>query len=231
MSKSNFAGFDQSLMKFLKQLARNNNREWFQENKSRYEQDLLKPCLSFIKEFEPRLKKVSSYFVANDSRVGGSLMRIYRDTRFAKDKTPYKTNVGIHFRHEMGKDVHAPGFYVHIAPGECFLGAGIWCPPTDSLGKIRNAIIDEQAKWKRARDNKRFRETFDLTKESLKSVPRGYAKDHPLIEDLKLISFCGLQAISESDVTSDFFIDDVANSFSASRPYMRFLCDALKIPF
>jgi uncharacterized protein (TIGR02453 family) len=231
MTNDAFSEFQPSLVHFLSQLSRNNNRIWFQKNKARYEQDVLEPSLAFIRAFAPHLKKVSGYFVANDSRVGGSLMRIYRDTRFAKDKTPYKTNVGIQFRHEMGKDVHAPGFYVHIAPDECFLGIGLWCPATEALTKIRNAIVEEPAKWKRARDNKKFREHFELTGERLKSAPRGFDKEHALIEDLKFKSFCGTTSLSEEDVLSDTFMDDVANSFVASRPLMRFLCEALHIPF
>jgi len=231
MSTHDFTGFDKSLLTYLKQLTRNNNREWFQKNKSRYEEKLLEPCLEFIRAFEPRLKKLSSYFVANDSRDGGSLMRIYRDTRFAKDKTPYKINVGIQFRHEMGKDVHAPGYYVHIAPSECFLGVGMWSPPTDALGTIRKSIVDDPAKWQRTRDNKHFRDQFELMDDSLKSAPRGFDKNHPLINDLKLKSFCGMQHISAADFTSKSFIDDVAISFKASRPFMGFLCDSLKIPF
>ena len=231
MTNDAFSEFQPSLVHFLGQLSRNNNRTWFQKNKARYEQEVLEPSLAFIRVFAPRLKKISKYFVANDSRVGGSLMRIYRDTRFAKDKTPYKMNVGIQFRHEMGKDVHAPGFYVHIAPDERFLGIGLWCPATDALTKIRNSIVEEPAKWKRARDNKKFREHFELAGERLKSAPRGFDKEHPLIEDLKFKSFCGTTMLGEKDVLSDTFIDDVANSFAASRPLMRFLCEALHIPF
>ena len=130
-----FDRFQPSLFEFLEQLADNNNRPWFLENKPRYERDVLEPALAFIRAFEPRLKKISPYFVASDRRVGGSLMRVYRDTRFHKDGEPYKTNVGIQFRHEQGRDIHAPGFYVHIAPGECFLAVGLWRPEPEALGQ------------------------------------------------------------------------------------------------
>ncbi len=123
-----------SFFEFLEQLAANNNRPWFAKNKSRYEEQVLGPALEFIRAFQPRLKKIAPHFVASDRRMGGSLMRIYRDTRFAKDAKPYKTNVGIQFRHELGRDVHAPGFYVHIAPGECFLALGLWRPEPDGAG-------------------------------------------------------------------------------------------------
>ena len=173
MTKSEFSRFDAKLLKFLKDLAANNNREWFQENKARYEADVLQPAQAFIRAFAPVLAKLSPLFVADDRRVGGSLMRIYRDTRFSKDKTPYKTNVGIHFRHEIGKDVHAPGFYLHLACDECFLGAGMWMPATKVLTKIRNEIVDDPAKWKRVRDGKRFCQHFELAGERLKTAPRG----------------------------------------------------------
>jgi len=109
------------VLAFLRKLEKNNNRPWFQENKGWYERDVLELAMAFIRAFQPRLKRISSYFVASDRRVGGSLMRVYRDTRFHKDGEPYKTNVGIQFRHEQGRDIHAPGFYVHVAPDECFL--------------------------------------------------------------------------------------------------------------
>jgi len=226
-----FAGFDASLFPFLEELADNNNRPWFQANKARYEREVLEPCLAFIRAFAPRLQKISPYFVASDRRVGGSLMRVYRDTRFAKDKTPYKTNVGIQFRHEFGKDVHAPGFYVHIAPGECFLAMGVWRPDADSLAMIRQAIVDQPERWKRAKSDRKFRARYQLDGDSLKTPPRGFPPDHPLIEDLKRTDFIGLEELTEQDVLKPKYIDAVAASFAASRPFVRFLCDALRVPF
>lgn len=231
MSDPTFTEFDPKLIKFLAQLQRNNNREWFNKNKSRYEDDVLFPALAFVEAFEPKLKKISPYFDAIPKRVGGSVMRIYRDTRFSKDKTPYKTNVGIHFRHEFGKDVHCPGFYLHIAPDECFLGAGIWHPDSDALKKIRREIDQEQTKWKRARDNKKFKSTFELSGNSLKRKPRDYEEDHNFIEDLKRKDFFGLHAIDAKAISSKKFINDVASVFTAAKPLMRFVCDALKVPF
>ena len=145
-----FRRLEPSLLRFLEDLRDNNNRQWFQANKGRYEREVLEPCLAFIRAFGPRLRKISPFFVASDERVGGSLMRVYRDTRFGKDKTPYKTNVGIQFRHELGRDVHAPGFYVHIEPEEYFLALGVWRPDRDSLHQIRQAILERPEQWKRA---------------------------------------------------------------------------------
>jgi hypothetical protein len=103
-----FKRFQPTLFEFLEQLADNNNRPWFQENKWRYERDVLEPTMAFIRAFQPRLKRISSYFVASDRRVEGSLMRVYRGTRFHKNGEPYKTNVGIQFRHEQGRGELGP---------------------------------------------------------------------------------------------------------------------------
>lgn len=226
-----FSRFEPSLFEFLDELADNNERDWFQANKARYERNVREPCLAFIRAFRKPLEKISPFFVASDRRVGGSLMRVYRDTRFSRDKTPYKTNVGIQFRHELGKDVHAPGFYVHIAAGECFLGVGIWRPDAPTLKKIRHAIADEPGKWKRARNDKKFQSYFELAGESLKTVPRGYAKDHPLADDLRRKDFVAVRHLDEKQVLDDGFLEATATAFAASRPWMRFLCRAAVIPF
>jgi uncharacterized protein (TIGR02453 family) len=226
-----FRRFNPTIFEFLEQLADHNDRPWFQENKWRYEQDVLTPSLEFIRAFRPRLKKISRYFVASDRRMGGSLMRVYRDTRFSKDKTPYKTNVGIHFRHERDRDVHAPGFYVHIAPNECFLAIGVWRPDAEALGRIRQSIVDWPSRWRRAINAAKFREYFSLEGNSLKRPPRDFPADHPLVEDLKRTDFMGVRELTEQDVMDEGFLDHVATCFAASRPLMRFLCDALQAPF
>ena len=226
-----FRGFEPTILQFLEDLEDNNNRTWFQENKSRYEREVLEPSMAFIRAFAPRLKRISEFLVASDRRVGGSLMRVYRDTRFSKGQPPYKTNVGIHFRHEFGGDVHAPGFYVHIAPRECFLAIGVWRPDPVALGKIRQAIVDRPAQWRRARDDKTFSQCFTLEGDSLKRPPRGFPADHPFVEDLKRTDFVGLADLRERDVLGKGFLDRVAASFAAARPIMRFLCGAIQVPF
>ena len=226
-----FERFQPTLFEFLEQLAGNNNRPWFLEHKGGYERDVLEPAMDFIRAFQARLRRISPYFVASDRRVGGSLMRVYRDTRFVKDGEPYKTNVGIQFRHEQGRDIHAPGFYVHIASGECFLAVGLWRPDPSALGQIRQAIVERPDRWRRARGSRKFRERFSLEGDSLKRPPRGFSADHPCLEDLKRTDFIGLEGLEERDVLGKGFFDRVAASFTASRPFMRFLCDALKVPF
>jgi uncharacterized protein (TIGR02453 family) len=226
-----FSRFNPTIFEFLEQLADHNNRPWFLENKWRYEHDVLEPCLAFIRAMQPRLKKISPYFVASDRRVGGSLMRVYRDARFSKGGDPYKTNAGIQFRHQFGRDIHAPGFYVHIAPDECFLAAGVWRPDAAARDQIRAAIVERPNHWRRGVNQGEFRDRFVLDGGSLKRPPQGFAADHPLVEDLKRTDFIGVYELREKDVLGAGFLNRVATSFTACRPFMRFLCDALKIPF
>ena len=225
------AKFQPAMLEFLEQLAANNNRGWFLANKARYESEVLGPALEFIRAFRPRLKRISPFFTASDRRMGGSLMRIYRDTRFARDAAPYKTNVGIQFRHEQGRDIHAPGYYVHISPGECFLALGLWRPEPEPLNLIRQAIVELPEKWRKARDDRKFRARWALDGGSLKRPPRGFPADHPCIEDIKRTDFIAVEELEERDVLGKKFLDHVAESFAAGRPFMRFLCDALKAPF
>jgi uncharacterized protein (TIGR02453 family) len=226
-----FQQFEPALFQFLRQLARNNNRPWFLENKHRYERDVLEPSLAFIRAFQPRLKKISEFFVASDRRVGGSLMRIYRDTRFWGKEEPYKTNVGIQFRHEFGKDIHAPGFYLHLEPRMCFLAVGLWRPDSMSLRNVRQAIVERPVRWRRARDDKKFRNTFTLEGGSLKKGPVGFPCDHSCIEDLRRTDFIAVGDLSEKEAVAKNLLDKVDRAFIAAKPFMRFLCDALRVPF
>lgn len=226
-----FSGFSPKLVKFLKDLKKNNNREWFQERKPRYENDVLEPALDFIEAMAAPLEKFAPEFVAIPKRSGGSLMRVYRDTRFAKDKTPYKTNVGIQFRHELGKDVHAPGYYLHIDPDNVFLAAGIWHPESATLGKIRDAIVESPAEWKKARDNQTFKKHFALEGASLKRPPRGYDAEHKYIEDLKRKDFIAVKSLSHKAVYGEDVVESVAGAFKAATPLMKFLCRASEVPY
>lgn len=225
------AHFSPALFKFLRDLRANNDRDWFQANKERYEDKLRHPAQQFISDFGPRLAKISPHFNADPRPVGGSLFRIYRDVRFSKDKSPYKTHTGIQFRHKAGKDAHAPGFYLHLEPGQVFVGAGIWHPDGASLKKIRDHLVADPAAWKRAVNGKRFRELFELSGASLKRPPRGYDADHPLIEDLKRKDFIAVTRLTQGDVTRPDFIDHFTRLCRAGKPLMRYLCDAVGVPF
>ncbi len=226
-----FQGFDPKTLKFLDELKKNNNREWFAEHKPRYEALVLEPALDFIATMGPHLYKISDYFEAIPKRQGGSLMRVYRDTRFSKDKTPYKTNIGIQFRHEVGKDVHAPGFYMHIEPDNCFVGVGLWRPESKALAGIRTRIDMKPEAWKKAIGGRTFKANYELAGESLKRPPKGYSPEHPLLEDLKRKDFIAVTNFSKAEITSPKFVTSVAQRFRQAGPFMQFLCDAVEVPY
>jgi uncharacterized protein (TIGR02453 family) len=223
--------FTQNTFRFLDELAANNNKTWFAANKHNYEQLVREPALDFIEEMDPLLAKFAPAFRAEPRKMGGSLMRVYRDTRFARDKTPYKTNIGIQFRHRQGKDIHAPGFYVHIASDECFFAVGCWHPEADALGGIRNLIVEKPEQWLAARDDKKFIAHWDLSGDSLSRPPRGYAADHPLITDLKRKDFIALSALSADEVSGRGLAKLTGKRFTVTVPFMQFLCSGVGAPF
>ena len=226
-----FGGFGVPTMGFLAELEANNNRDWFGDNKARYDACVLEPALDFIVAVGDRLPAISKHLVAVPKRTGGALMRVYRDTRFSKDKTPYKTNIGIQFRHEQGKDVHAPGLYFHLDNSECFLGVGMWHPDRDALAAIRGAITENGGSWKRVRDDKAFRAVYELGGASLKRPPQGFPADHRYIEDLKRKDFIGIKRMPPERAASAGLADEVGDMFAAGKGFMRFLCRSLELPF
>ncbi|MDH3525256.1 MAG: DUF2461 domain-containing protein, partial [Acidobacteriota bacterium] len=220
-----------ALFAFLRDLAKNNDRDWFQAHKARYESHVKDPALTFISDFGPRLRTISPHFDAIPKATGGSLFRIYRDTRFAKDKTPYKTHLGIQFRHKQAKDVHAPGFYLGIEPGASMIGVGIWHPDGPSLASLRAAITADGRGWRRVRDDPGFRERFTLGGESLKRPPRGISADHPFVDDLKRKDFVGYAKLTQAQVLAPDFPAAFAAHCSAAAPFVRWLCQAVGVPF
>jgi uncharacterized protein (TIGR02453 family) len=219
------AHFSSELFRFLKDLRRNNRREWFQANRERYESAVRNPFLRFISDFGPQLSKISRHFVADPRPTGGSLFRIYRDTRFAKDKSPYKTHAGADFRHRAGgRDVHAPGFYLHLEPGGCFAAAGVWHPDPGALAKVRNAIVEHAREWEKIR-------RLGLQGDSLVRPPRGYDPGHPFIGDVKRKDFYTTVAFTEKEVCSARFLLDFAAACKKMSPLPRFLTEALGVPW
>lgn len=229
MTKSPY--FNKKTFMFLEELAENNNREWFQENKDRYEAHVKEPAIGFISDFGTHLKQISRNFVADPRPSGGSMFRIYRDVRFSKDKRPYKTNVGIQFRHSHGKNVHAPGFYLHIEPHNVFAAVGIWHPDSTTLGKIRDAIIEYSSAWKRALNQRNFKSRYELAGEFLKRAPKGYDADHPLIGDLKRKDFIGTTTLNQKDVGTPDFPKHFSEICRDGVPLIKFLCKAIDLPF
>jgi len=223
--------FTPKLFAFLRDLEENNDRVWFKANQETYETYIREPALDFINDFTAPLHKISQHFVTDSRTVGGSLFRIQRDTRFGKDKTPYKLNTGMQFRHMMAKDVHAPGFYLNIAPGECFMGVGLWRPETKHAYAIREKIDADPAAWKRATRSKRFTDVFSLEGESLVRPPKGFDADHPLIDDLKRKDFIASTRLTQKEVTSDAFLEQFTENCKKAVPFMKFLCEGVGVPF
>ncbi len=219
--------FTPELFAFLRELRENNNRQWFAANKLRYQSEVRDPALRFISDFGPRLAKIAPRLVADPRPVGGSMFRIYRDTRFSRDKSPYKTHTGIHFFHESAKAAASvPGFYLHLSPGECFAAAGIWHPDSVSLGRVRNAIAGGSADWKAIKRSK-----LPIEGGSLKRPPRGYAADHPFIEDLKRTDFVTSARLRDKDLCSDGFIADFTDTCRKMSPLVRFVARSLALPW
>ena len=223
--------FGPGLLEFLRELDVNNDREWFGRHKQRYEDDVREPALAFVRAMAPSVERLSPHLRANARRVGGSLMRVQRDVRFSLDKRPYKTNLGIHFRHEAGRDVHAPGVYFHVDPQQVFLGAGMWRPDGPALASVRGAIVSDPDAWRGVRDGKKFRAKWELGGESLKRPPRGFDAAHPLVEDLKRTDHIAVTALEHADVMRPDLVPVVAERMGRARDYLGFLAQALGLPF
>lgn len=231
MTATGTRSFSPALFSFLRELKANNDRDWFNANKARYEDVIREPALEFITDFAPLLEGISPHFLADARPAGGSLFRIHRDTRFSRDKTPYKTHTGIQFRHEAAKDVHAPGYYLHLEPRQVFVAAGVWHPDSAALGRIRGALDADPAGWRRATSGNAFRERFALSGDTLKRPPAGFDPEHPLIDDLKRKDFIAVAPLQQRAVTSAGFAEELAADCRAVSPLVSFLCEALGLPF
>lgn len=217
--------FTPALFTFLAELRLHNDREWFQRNKERYVQDVRDPMLRFIADFAPTLKKLAPRLVADPRPVGGSLFRIQRDTRFSSDKTPYKTNVAAHFRHEAGRDVHGPALYLSLDPDEVDVGGGVWHPEPEPLRLVRKSILDRTAAWKRALAAPGMKR-LESWGESLKRTPRGFPEDHPLDALLRRKDLAWGLVLGERDALSPRFPARVAEVYRAMLPVMKVLAQA-----
>ena len=217
--------FEPEIFDFLAELRENNYRDWFQANKDRYRKDVQEPMLAFISAFTEPLRSISPHFVADPRPSGGSMFRIYRDVRFSRDKSPYKVHAAAQFRHREGRDVHAPGFYLHLEPGSVFMGSGLWHPAGPTLNAIRSAIVDDPARWREASEG------LELGGESLKRGPRGYDPDHPLLDDLKRKDFVCFINSSPAAACKRGFLKKFTNTCSAASPFMSFLTEAVGLDF
>lgn len=240
--------FSEKTFRFQRALARNNNREWFAAHKADYEEHLKQPFLRLIADLQPAITAISAHYRADPRPSGGSLFRIYRDTRFANDKTPYKPWAGARFFHERSKaasgiqphaalgqsgpaQVDAPSFYLHIQPGNCFVAAGLWHPEPETQRRLRVFLFENPGSWKAAVHAPAFRRKFTMDGESLVRPPRGYPPDHELIEDLKRKNFVAMRALDDAQVTGPRLLKIVGDNFASVAPLVDYLCAGLDLEF
>jgi len=231
-----FTGFRPEAIQFLADLAANNERSWFQPRKAEYERLLKTPmeqlCVALEEEFRTRN-------IPLHADPAKSPFRIYRDTRFAKDKSPYKTAAAASFgwagdgleaaagRAHM-ENVHASGGYFHLQPGEIFVGGGVWHPDTAWLNAFRRRIVDNLEGFKAIVEAPEFKKTFgDIGDEgeSLKRVPTGFPADHPAADLLRKKNVTFGRRLSDADATSPSLPTVIADSFAAGTPLMRYLAE------
>lgn len=217
------AYFSPALFTFLNALKRHNEREWFQANRERYAAVVEAPMLRFITDVAPRLAAISPAFVVDPRRSGGSMYRIYRDTRFSPDKSPYKTHVAASFPHvERKKAPSVPGFYLHLEPGDCMGGGGIYHPDTPTLTRIRLAIAGNRKGWAAVRGTGITIEGATLTR-----APAGFDPAHPSIEDLRRKDFYALVPFTQAEVCGADFLDRYVDACRQVAPLVAFVTRAL----
>ena len=206
-------------------LKRNNKCDWFQAHQEAWENDVRQPVLRFITDFAAPLYEVAPHLVADPRPSRGSMFRIYRDTRFSHDKRPYKTHVAMRFSHR-GKDVHSPGFYLHLEPGGCFAACGLWHPEPEILLKVRNAIVSRPKEWRAVR---KLLNWDDAGK--LRRPPRGFPADHEFVEDLKLRDLGTAVNFSDKQVCGARFMPTFVAACRTMSPVAAFLSSAVGLKF
>jgi len=213
-------------LSFIKDVATHNNREWFADNKDRYE-TAREDVLQFVDQLIPLLAAVDPEFSV-DTPAKKCLMRIYRDVRFSKNKDPYKNNYGISFNVKP-KGVPDPGYYLHIQPGgQSFFGAGFWMPEAPVLKKIREEIDYNTAEFLEIIHADNFKAIFGLEQtDKLKNAPKGYETDHPQIELLKLKSFIAIYPLKDEDFLKQGIADQLKHAFESVHPFILFLRNAV----
>jgi uncharacterized protein (TIGR02453 family) len=217
--------FDPTLFRFLENLAVNNKTDWFQANRQRFEDEVRTPALGFVLAFAEPLAGISRYFDANPARSGGSMFRIHRDIRFSLDKSPYKTHVGLQFRHSTcPRDVHAPAFYLHLEPGRCFAGAGLWHPDRVALLRVREHIASHPRIWTALKAK-----GLDVRGDATIRVPHGFDPASPAAEALKLKEYCTSISLTEAQVCAPGFLDEFTNLCRRQTPLLKLLTAALDL--
>lgn len=217
-----FEGFPKEGLIFLKKLKKNNTREWFNAHKNEYEQFVKLPMQSFIAALQPLFADFAPQFDVHPKR---SLFRIYRDTRFSKDKTPYKTHVAAHFVLKgKPKGFEGSGYYLHIEPGEVFIGGGIYMPDNDQLKRIRKGLVEFSDEFLSIINAPSFKKKFPpITGEKLSRPPKGFDPNHPMIEWLKLKQFFTGIELSEDVCYRKDFVRTIAGYCKELSPLVNFL--------
>jgi uncharacterized protein (TIGR02453 family) len=226
------AYFTDKSFKFLRALARNNERTWFHAHKPDYEAHVREPFQALLLDLQPDLRAVSEHFRADPKTIGGSLFRIQRDTRFANDKTPYKSWQGARLFHERSRELAAPSFYLHLQPRNCFVGAGLWHPETVTQRRVRQFIVDNPGSWKQAAHAPAFRRRFDLESgDMLVRPPSGFAVDFEFIDDLRRKNFIATRVIEDSVMLGPKLRQVLVKDVQALAPFVDYLCAALDLEF
>jgi uncharacterized protein (TIGR02453 family) len=211
-----------STLRFLKSLKRNNNREWFNKNKHLYE-DAKKDFEIFVDALIHRLSDFDPTLIGLQAK--DCTFRIYKDIRFSKDKTPYKTNMGAAIN-EGGRKMPIPGYYFHLQPGECFLAGGLYMPTPDRLLAVRKAVASSGRKFRRILNSKDYKKYWELWEDKLKTAPKGFPKNHPDVDLLKYKSFIAFHNISDELVLSSKLMDYSIKAFKTLKPLIEFLKEA-----
>lgn len=208
-------------LKFIEELSQHNDRNWFADHKDKYEA-ARENVLEFISLIIPILSQVDPAF-PKDSDPKKHLMRIYRDVRFSKDKKPYKNNFGIYFAIK-GKGSNEPGYYLNISPGQCFFAAGYWMPEATDLKKIREEIDYNSESFLEIIHKTSFSQLFKLDREhQLKTAPKGYPADHPMIGVLKLKSFSVSLNFEDQEMLKPAILEKIKHAFEQVYPFILFL--------
>ena len=210
---------------FLKKLKKNNSKEWFDNNRTKY-LAAKENYLDFVTEILHTLKSIDP--TLHDIQPKNCVFRINRDVRFSSNKNPYKTNFGASFS-KGGKKIACAGYYFHLEPGACFIGGGYWMPMADDLNKIRQEIDYSFDEFKNIIQQRAFKNTFDTldNKEILIRPPKGYEKDNPALEYLKLKNFIVMAGIEENELLEKDLIPKVISQFKIMKPLVDFLNRAI----
>ena len=224
--------FSDRSFKFLRALARHNERAWFHAHKGDYETHVRAPFQRLLGDLQPALAAVSNHFRADPRAVGGSLFRIQRDTRFAGDKSPYKSWQGARLFHARRRELPAPSFYLHLQPGASFVGAGLWHPETPTQRRVRQFIFDNPAAWKTAAHGKAFARRYRLgDSDMLVRTPHGYPADFEFVDDLRRRNFVAVRDIDDTAMTGSRLRQAVEADLAQLAPFVDYLCAALDLEF